>query len=213
MKEGIQRHREYVGMLRRRQYFERRDEGWAEMLPYASALEFWEIITGKHSLKERLPRILTALNRGEGLTDPGRLGNSLALRVRVVERGTVRSYRLFDGTHFELRLPAYANREFLEQAPQNILLVYSPPSGDSAELQINLDVYEMLMRLNAGYRPNLEELQGYYLSLSVFKNMLGSAPYQEVLVTRSGYDFYRIRRDAASQLHLEAVRTETEARA
>ena len=212
MKEGIQRHREYVGMLRRRQYFERRDLGWPEMLPYASALEFWEIITGKHSLKEHLPQILTALNRGEGLTDPGRLGNTLALRVRVVERGTVRSFRLFDGTHFELRLPAFGSREFLEQAPQNILLVYRPPSGDSAELQINLDVYEMLKRLNAGYRPNLEELQGYYLSLSVFKNMLGSAPYQEVLVTRSGYDFYRIRRDAASQLHLEAVRTEMEAR-
>ena len=92
-----------------------------------------------------------------------------------------------------------------------MLLVYSPPSGDSAELQINLDVYEMLKRLNAGYRPNLEELQGYYLSLSVFKNMLGSAPYQEVLVTRSGYDFYRIRRDAASRLHLEAVRPEAKA--
>lgn len=212
MKEGIQRHKEYVGMLRRRQYFERRDEGWSEMLPYASAIEFWEIITGNQPLKERLRLILAALNRGEGLTDPGRLGNSLALRVRVVERGTVRSYRLFDGTHFELRLPPFGNREFLEQAPQNILLVYSPPSGDSAELQINLDVYEMLKRLNAGYRPNLEELQGYYLSLSVFKNMLGSAPYQEVLVTRSGYDFYRIRRDASSRLHLEAVRTEMEAR-
>ena len=40
----------------------------------------------------------------------------------------------------------------------------------------------MLQRLNEGYRPSVEEEQGYYLSLAVFKNLLGSAPYQEVLL-------------------------------
>ena len=29
---------------------------------------------------------------------------------------------------------------------------------------MDLDIYEMLARLNDGYRPSLEELQGYYLS-------------------------------------------------
>ena len=41
----------------------------------------------------------------------------------------------------------------------------------------------MLQRLNDGYRPSVEEEQGYYLSLAVFKNVLGSAPYQEVLLS------------------------------
>ena len=44
----------------------------------------------------------------------------------------------------------------------------------------------MLERLNEGYRPSVEEEQGYYLSLAVFKNLLGSAPYQEVLLTYVG---------------------------
>ena len=74
-------------------------------------------------------------------------------------------------------------------------------------MAVNLDVYEMLMRLNQGYRPNLEEQQGYYLSLSVFKNVLASAPYQEVLLTRTGYEFLKIRRDMGGRLHLEEVRT------
>jgi hypothetical protein len=194
-------------MLRRRHFFERRDEGWTEMLPYQSAIEFWKLVTGQREVAGRLREVLMALNRGEGLSDPGRLGDSLALRVRVVERGTIRSFRIFSGKNFELRLPGSGNRDFLEHVPQAIILVYKSPGGQSAELAVNLDVYEMLMRLNQGYRPNLEEQQGYYLSLSVFKNVLSSAPYQEVLVTRTGYEFLKIRRDMGGRLRMEELKT------
>lgn len=201
----IERHQGYVAMLRRRHFFERRDDGWAEMLPYQSALEFWRLVNGQVTIDGRLPNVLKALNRGEGLSDPGRLGDSLALRVRVVERGTVRSFRIFSAKNFELRLPLSGKQEFLEHVPQALILAYKAPGGQNAELAINLDVYEMLMRLNQGYRPNLEEQQGYYLSLSVFKNVLGSAPYQEVLVTRTGYEFFKIRRDMTGKLRLEQL--------
>jgi serine/threonine protein kinase len=198
-------HREYVAMLRRRQFFERRDEGWKEMLPYRTADEFWRLVTGKSQPAIHLDSLLTAINRGEGLTDPKRLGNTLALRVRVVEHGTIRSYRLFPGEKFRLVLPTTGGNEFLEHIPQALRLVHSAPSGHEAELLVGLDIYEMLARLNDGYRPSLEELQGYYLSLTVFKNVLASAPYQEVLVTRTGHDFFRIRRELAGTLHLEPV--------
>ncbi len=55
-------------------------------------------------------------------------------------------------------------------------------------------MYEMLMRLNDGYRPSVEEEEGFYLSLSVFKNVLSSAPYQEVLLTETGHRFYELER-------------------
>ena len=132
------------------------------MLPYQSAIEFWKLVCGQESVSDRLRPILMALNRGEGLSDPSRLGDSLALQVRVVERGSIRSYRIFAGENFQLRLPMLGNREFLEHVPQAIIIAYVSPSGQTSELAITLDVYEMLMRLNHGYRPNLEEQQGYY---------------------------------------------------
>ncbi len=61
-------------------------------------------------------------------------------------------------------------------------------------LRINLDIYEMLMRLNNGYRPSIEEQEGFYLCLAVFKNVLSAAPYQEVLLTETGHRFYQIDR-------------------
>lgn len=202
----IQRHQNYVAALRRRHFFDRRDEGWTEMLPYQSAIEFWRLVCGQEPVSDRLRPILMALNRGEGLSDPSRLGDSLALRVRVVERGSIRSYRIFAGENFELRLPTLGSRDFLEHVPQAIVLAYVSPNGQTSELAITLDVFEMLMRLNNGYRPNLEEQQGYYLSLSVFKNVLASATYQEVLVTRTGYDFFKIRRDMNGRLHMEELK-------
>jgi hypothetical protein len=60
----------------------------------------------------------------------------------------------------------------------------------------------MLDRLNHGYRPSLEEEQCYNLSLAVFKNVLGSAPYQEVLLTTTGHDFYRIERHDDGRLEM-----------
>jgi len=94
------------------------------MLPYQSAIEFWKLVCGQESVSDRLRPILMALNRGEGLSDPSRLGDSLALQVRVVERGSIRSYRIFAGENFELRLPTLGNRDFLEHVPQAIILAY-----------------------------------------------------------------------------------------
>jgi hypothetical protein len=84
------------------------------------------------------------------------------------------------------------------------VLRYEEPAGGRADLRINLDVFEMLHRLNEGYRPTVEEMQGYYMSLAVFKNVLASSPYQEVLLTATGHDFYRIAREGdTGRLHME----------
>jgi hypothetical protein len=58
------------------------------------------------------------------------------------------------------------------------------------------------MRLNNGYRPSVEEEEGFYLSLSVFKNVLSAAPYQEVLLTETGHRFYEINREKTGLLQL-----------
>jgi hypothetical protein len=195
-------HRRYVAMARRRAFFERRDSGWRGMLPYRSAERLLKMVRGESRPELALPEVLQAINRGEGLLDPTRLPNSLALQVRQVERGTVRSYRLYDASQFDLAVGDAARRAcFVEHMPDSLILRFDD-QGNAAELRINLDVFEMLDRLNHGYRPSIEEEQGYYLSLAVFKNVLGSAPYHEVLLTTTGHDFYRIERHDDGRLEM-----------
>jgi hypothetical protein len=197
-------HRGYVAMARRRQFFERRDGGSAGMLPYRAGDRMLGIIKGQVSAHALLPELIDAINRGEGLSGTGRLGGQLALQVRRVERGTIRSYRLFARGRFSLEVSDEArDAEFVEHMPNRLILRYRDERGSDALMPISLDVFEMLQRLNQGYRPGVEESQGFYLSLEVFKNLLGSAPYQEVLLTTSGHDFYRIRREQCGRLTMD----------
>ena len=205
----IESHQNYVAMARRRSFFERRDSGWRRMLPYQTGEDMLALVKGERTPDAVLPELLHAINRGEGLTDPERLGGSLALQVREVAGGTIRSYRLYAKDRFTLNVRDSAARaRFVEHMPDSIVLRYRAEAGNDAEMPINLDVFEMLQRLNEGYRPSVEEQQGYYLSLAVFKNVLGSAPYQEVLLTTTGYDFFRVQRHADGRLDMDRVATE-----
>lgn len=205
----ISKHRNYVSHMRRRHFFERRDPdhsgaGWRDMLPYRSIERFLAAILKADQDGSETASILRAINRGEGLAIPDQLGNRLALRVRTVDKGTIRSYRLFDGDKFSLSSAHKLDAQpFLETLPPALVLTYQSDKGHAARLRITLDIYEMLQRLNSGYQPSVEEQEGFYLSLGVFKNALSSAPYQELLLSESGYDFFQISRDSAGVLHLE----------
>lgn len=199
-------HQSFIGMARRRHFFERRDGGWRAMLPYTTAERMLSAVRGELAPGELLDELLRAINRGEGLNRPERLADNLALEVRRVEGGSIRSYRLFPKERFSLALKDEAARaKFIEHMPTGLLLRYAGGSDNDADLVVTLDVFEMLHRLNEGYRPSVEEEQGYYLSLAVFKNLLGSAPYQEVLLTTTGHDFYRIARQADGRLAMSRV--------
>ncbi len=201
---SIERHRNYVAMLRRRHYFECRDDAWQQMLPYQHFEAFLDLVMKNVEPSSQLQVLLQAVNRGEGLVDPSQLDDALALRVRRVERGTIQSYRLFDARAFSLtQRETKESIRFVEYLSQALYLQYHTSTNHKAELRINLDIYEMLMRLNNGYQPSPEELQGFYLSLMIFKNVLASAPYQEVLLTETGYEFYQVSRDIQGKLTLQ----------
>lgn len=199
-------HRHFIAMSRRRAFFERRDIGWRSMLPYKTAGDLMAAVSGERRPDGFLEPLLVAINRGEGLSRPERIGENLALEVRHVDGGSMRSYRLYPRERFSLSLAEQASRSrFVEHMPTGLVLSYND-KGLFAELLVSLDVFEMLLRLNEGYRPSVEEERGYYLSLTVFKNQLGSAPYQEVLLSTSGHDFYRVARHADSRLEMTRVR-------
>lgn len=202
----MEQHRTFLAMARRRAFFERRDANWAPMLPYRAATRMLEAVRATPLGADDLQRVIQAINRGEGLTDPERLEGKLALQVRRVERGTIRSYRVFPLEHFSLRILHQGEAaRFVEHMPSALLLTYRGTGGVVAELRINLDIFEMLERFNVGYRPSVEEEQGYNLSLAVFKNILGSEPYQEVLLTTTGHDFFQVLREDDGRLQMQRL--------
>ena len=102
------------------------------------------------------------------------------------------------------------NSSFVEHSPQSLLLKYQDATGLTAELELDLDLFEMLHRLNQGYVPSAQAEQSFYLSLTVFKNVLASAPYQEVLLTTNGQQYEKITRDEGGVLQLERLVAEVQ---
>jgi serine/threonine protein kinase len=199
--ERLRAHQRYVAIARRRAYFERKDDAWQRLISYRSWQLMIDLVRGKTPPEAIIMKLLHAINRAEGLQDPERLGGDMALQVREVDRGTIRSYRLFPKSRFSLSIRDDAKRaRFVEHEPNSLVLAYEADGEAHAELELSLDMLEMLVSLERGYLPSPAEIQGHYLSLEVFKNILGAAPYQEVLLTRTGQDLYRITRESDGRL-------------
>lgn len=202
-------HRRYVDAARRLLYFELHDEERAErMLPFPSVLRFMELLSTRTSVAEERDGILRALNRGEGLVAPERIGDALALKVRDVPGGTIRSFRRFPAEGFRLEPGEAPASPYIESGRTSMRLSYRDrvgSQGGAAELDIRLDLFELLQRFERGYRPSVADLQGQQLALAVFKNRLAAAPYQEVLLTTHGHDLRRIHRTEDSVLHMEEL--------
>ncbi|MCD9501968.1 protein kinase [Photobacterium phosphoreum] len=197
-------HRNVVGMLRRKAYFERRCENWHGLLPYRSAKLLVSFLEGDVALEDAKTLAINAINRDEGLHNPMYFNGQLAMQVRKVNHGTIKSYRLFPSDVFSIEVKDSAmNSLFIEHSPQSLLLKYQDETGLNAELDLDLDLFEMLQRLNQGYVPSAQGEQSFYLSLTVFKNVLASAPYQEVLLTTNGQKYEKIIRYDSGVLQLE----------
>jgi hypothetical protein len=153
-----------------------------------------------------LTTMIHALNRSEGMADTDGLGDVLALQIRSVPGGTIRSYRLFPADRLSLTAADAAESPYLEGGAQELQLRHHAPSGHVTRLRIRLDLFELLTRLRDGYLPGVAEQQGLHLGLTIFKHELSSAPYQEILLTVTGRDLHRIRREPADgKLVMEAL--------
>jgi len=204
--EEANAHARYLASARRRFFFEcQDDERWRRMLPYRSAERYLELLRHPERLPEHLHELIAAINRGEGLSNPKQLGDTLALQVRQVPGGTIHSYQLFPAQAFTLTAVGTSASPYLESDAEALLLQYRGAGGHRARLTIRLDLYELLYKLHAGYVPGVADLQGRYLALTIFKNELSAAPYQEVLLTTSGWDLHRIRREPDGRLVMESL--------
>ena len=135
-------------------------------LPFRSAERFlaWLAEPGR-ALKERLPELVAAINRGEGLPRHG------AGRRRPGARDQGRARRdhpqlpgLPARPRWRCR-PRTTRRAATWKASRTAWNCCQRPGGHVARLRIRLDLFELLEHQRDGYLPSVAELQGRYLEL------------------------------------------------
>jgi serine/threonine protein kinase len=190
--------RAMLSRWRRWAFFERRDDGWEEQIPYRSSRILEDIIDLPPGLKrevacERLrDAVVDAISLSEGLRNEEVSKRFLALRISRIKDAKVHSYRLFPKDSFKVHVPIPEGQiEYLEYASDVVELVSEGGLGH-ARLRISLDLLEMLELIRSGYRPTMTDLQGLFVNLLIFRNELLATNFDRLLVTPDDQTFYEI---------------------
>ena len=113
-----------------------------------------------------------------------------------------KSYRLFDINDFELTVNHTPHlTEYLEHESDSF--TFRHRDEKHIKLTVSLDLYEMLHYIGKGFSPSLNDLQGRFIELQVFKNLLESKTYSQILVTKNNKKFYSISLAEDNTLNVE----------
>ncbi|MDO9410097.1 NERD domain-containing protein kinase family protein [Patulibacter sp.] len=189
------------GGLRRLRFLTLEGSAWASMFPHRRLTEFEALLEGVDDAAR--DRVVRAISHSEGLYNE-RFAGSLGISLAPEVGGSDRSYVLHQATSFALTIKQERESAgFVEYAPDTLLLHYT--EHPSAVLEIDLDLFETLGRINDGFVPSRAEMQGAWLNLRVFKDQLAALPTNALLLSRDDREFFRVVREPGqATLRMEA---------
>lgn len=211
LRQHIRKH----SMLRRLLYFERRDEGWVQMLPY-SQLERFKTITSRSEFEidddELKTLIITGISMAEGAKNVDYASQYVVLSTDRDRFVKIKTFRLFPRDDFEISLPVTSDYKFIEYSADQIVFSHDPKdpslrveSANPAQLMISLDLLEMLDQIMRGFVPSQDDLSGVFVNLTIFKNSLAHLPFRHLLLTRDDRNFYQIMHSGIDTLKIEKL--------
>ncbi len=199
--EAVAQRRAYHAVLRRKAFFERRDDSWQAMLPYRNLTRFRDATQEKEDLAELKTLLVQGVSMAEGARNEHLAQCYICLRAGQEPKAKIKSFRLFPASDFGVEVPPLrtAGARYLEHTPDRLILYHDPqdkshllPGARRAELHVSLDVLELLAQIRDGFVPSPNDIRGYFINLIIFKNALTHLPYRRVLLTRDDQTFYEL---------------------
>ncbi len=200
--DGIRRHH---SMMVRKLYFEGRSAEADRRLPHGSMTFFNEVLEGKAGRVDDARRmIIHAVSLSEGCRNDRVSRENICIAANAEKDPRWHSFRLFPANDFEVYTPTIGKLgRYLEHAPDRFVLRHR--KDIKIVLEVNLDMFELLSYVEKGFSPSMNDLQGRYVELIIFKNMLQHLPYRSVVLTENQQEFFRIQADAGNSLVLAKV--------
>jgi len=186
--------------LRRKLFMEREDPGYVRMLPYKYLRDYRNLFEGIDESDQ--VRLAESISRSEGL-HPSLAKNVVAVRLVEDLGATDRTFVTRDFAEFGVEpLDLSAAAAFVEYEPDVIRYRHLETAG--LEVDIDIDVYEALMRMRDGFVPSREDLRGAWLNLQAFKDRLASIPSDRLLLAPAAGPLVEITVDYAGRIEAGA---------
>lgn len=195
------RHQSFI----RHQYFEGKFD-YKRRLPYRFIDKFCELMKAndQESLAETKHSIAMAISASEGCDNAALTNGYLLLASNHVGDKISKSYRRFSLDEFEL----FVNKtdhltKYIEYESDSF--IFRHKKDTFIQLTVSLDLYEMLQYIKDGFTPSVNDLKGKFIELQIFKNLLESKTYNEILVTKNNKKFSIIRLDENKHIIIEPL--------
>lgn len=199
----------YHQSIRRKLFFEGNDDkmrsklmvGWRDLLPYRSKnFSLFEnfLRTGNDSNNELRNAITLAISKSERIYNDRVGSENLCVRSVNSASSNIKAFYGFHAADFKVELLHIGQQEnYIEFYPSS--LVFKHIDG-SAELEISLDLFEILMRIKEGYVPASSEIKTFFLNLEMFKRRVITNNSESVFLTEDDTNLFKLERSAGNKL-------------
>lgn len=202
-------HQQRNAFLRQVAFFERRDQSWAQMLPYRHLDDFKQAAQNQNP-EDLMRKVARGFSFVEGARSQNLTEGFVCIRAGQNVKARVRSFRLFPLVDFDIQIPPFQGDHYLEYTNQHFTFIHDPDDSNKlisnsrkADLTVSLDLLELLEEINGGYIPSPDDISGIFINLLTFKNALAHLPYNRVLLTRDDKRYYELTQVDQAKLHLQ----------
>lgn len=202
----------FLSSIKRKVFFEGNDKFIDEQfavnhlsfLPYKYFERFVTYInTGVDDDFELRNNLVLAISKSEKIYNDVVGRENVCIGSNSLKKSTTKAFYGFTAADFEVTLPDIGSQtDYIEYFPDHIVFRHS---DKSASLEINIDLFEILMRIKEGYVPTSIEIRTFFLNLEMFKRRILAKRSTKVFLTEDDSNLYSFEKSSSGKLVLNKI--------
>ena len=202
----------FLSAMKRKLYFEGNDEYLKEQfdinhysfLPYRHFETFIDFLrTGNDPNYDLRNDLVLAISKSEKIYNDEVGRENVCISSNSLKKSTTKAFYGFMAADFEVVLPDVGNQtNYIEYFPDHIIFRHI---DKTASLEINIDLFEILMRIKEGYVPTSIEIRTFFLNLEMFKRRILAKRSTTVFLTEDDTNLYEFKKSASGKLVLSKM--------
>ena len=202
----------FLSSIKRKVFFEGNDSYMQEQfsvnhysfLPYKYFERFVNFLkTGDDTSNELRDDLVLAISKSEKIYNDEVGRENVCISSSSLKKSNTKAFYGFKAADFEVVLPNVGNQtEYIEYFPDHIIFRHS---DKTAALEINIDLFEILMRIKEGYVPTSIEIRTFFLNLEMFKRRVLAKRSTKVFLTEDDSNLYSFEKSVSGKLVLSKI--------
>lgn len=202
----------FLSSIKRKVFFEGNDKFIEEQfavnhfsfLPYKYFERFVTFIgTGVDDDFQLRDDLVLAISKSEKIYNDEVGRENVCISSNSLKKSTTKAFYGFKAADFEVALPDIGSQtHYIEYFPDHIIFRHS---DKNASLEINIDLFEILMRIKEGYVPTSIEIRTFFLNLEMFKRRILAKRSTKVFLTEDDSNLYSFEKSASGKLVLNKI--------